>query len=188
MQTEAAVNKNIKFTYADYVLYPSNGKKLQLVGGEFFMTPAPKTYHQDVSRNLEFILQNFVVKYNLGKIYYAPTDVFLSDEDVVQPDILFISKQRRHIIKKAYIKGAPDLVVEILSETTKKLDLHVKRTLYAKYGVKEYWIVDPDKKKVEILHLGKRGYERGEIYKRGETLTSSVLTGLRISVSDIFRA
>lgn len=188
MQTTTTVNKNIKFTYADYVLYPSNGKKLQLVGGEFFMTPAPRIYHQDVSGNIFVVLHEFVLARKLGKVYEAPTDVFLSDKDVVQPDILFISKQRKHIITRNYIKGAPDLVVEILSETTKKLDLHVKRTLYAKYGVKEYWIVDPDKKKAEVLHLGKRGYEKGEIYKRGETLTSSVLTGLRISVSDIFKA
>lgn len=188
MQTSATVNKNIKFTYSDYMFYPSNGKQLQLVEGEFYMTPAPKTYHQDVSRNLEFLLQDFVAKYNLGKIYYAPTDVFLSDKDVVQPDILFISKQRRQIIKKAYIKGAPDLVVEILSETTQKLDLQVKHTLYAKYGVKEYWIVDPDKKKVEVLRLRKKGYGKGEIYKSGQILTSHVLTGLQIIVSDIFKA
>lgn len=184
---QPGVNKSIKFTYEDYCLYPTNGKQLQLIEGEFFMSPAPKTYHQKVSGNIEFILRRYVYKHNLGEIYDAPTDVRLSSEDVVQPDILFISKSRLHIITKNYIKDAPDLVVEILSDKTKKIDLKLKRALYAKHGVKEYWIVDPDRETADVLDLGEKGYTEIKKYKAGQTLISSVLKGLKIKVEEIFK-
>lgn len=183
----ATVNKAIKFTYADYLVYPSNGNQLQLIEGEFYMTPAPNIFHQDIAGNLYAPLRQFVLEHHLGKVYEAPTDVVLSDTNTVQPDILFIRKQRVHVLRKNYVKGAPDLVVEILSERTKKMDMSAKRKLYAKYGVIEYWIVDPDKKTVEVLSLGSKGYQSSGIYRIGQTLTSSVLPGLKISVADVFK-
>lgn len=180
-------NKNIKLTYADYLLYPANGKQLQLIEGEFIMSPAPKTYHQAISRNLLVILHSYVTQYKLGEVYDAPTDVVFSDADVTQPDILFVSKERLKIITKDNIKGAPDLVIEILSEKTRKLDVEVKRRLYARHGVKEYWIVDPDKKTVDVLTLSRSGYIRYGLYKKGHTLASPILPGLNIKVLEIFK-
>lgn len=183
----AQLHKDIKFTYADYLLYPTNGNQCQLIEGEFYMTPAPKTYHQDISRNLEFILHSHVAKHDLGKIYDAPTDVVFSDANAVQPDIFFISKKRIHIIKENCIKGAPDLIVEILSPKSKTLDLKLKRVLYAKHGVKEYWIVDPGAKKVDVLVLLEKGYTVSATYKTGQILVSKLFPGLKLRVSDVFK-
>jgi len=181
------INKNIKFTYSDYLIYPTNGKQLQLIAGDFFMTPAPIIFHQDVSRNLETIIYKFVAENNLGKVYYAPTDVVLSTEDVIQPDILFVAKDRLNIIKEKNIKGAPDLIVEILSAKTKKMDSVIKRKLYAKYKVKEYWLVDLDKKQVEVLLLADNKYKSEGIYQKGQIIKSQVIQGLKVKVNDIFK-
>lgn len=186
MQTQT-INKNIKFTYSDYLIYPSNGKQLQLIEGDFFMTPAPIIFHQDISINLEAIIYEFVAENNLGKVYDAPTDVVLSEEDVVQPDILFIAKDRLNIIKEKNIKGAPDLIVEILSFKTKKMDTVIKRKLYAKHGVKEYWIIDPDKKQIEVLLLAGDKYKSERIYKKGQVLKSKIIAGLKVKVEEVFK-
>lgn len=185
--TTAAISEKIKFTYSDYLIYPTNGKQLQLIEGDFFMTPAPNIVHQDILGNLGFILKVHITQHNLGKVYFAPTDVYLSDYDVVQPDILFIRKERLHILTKNYVKGAPDIVIEILSGKTKKIDLTAKRTLYAKYGVPEYWLVDPDKKQVEVLTLSQSGYETAGLYSKGAIIRSKIIPGLKIKTSEIFR-
>lgn len=183
----ARPNTSIKFTYKDYKNLPeSETKRYELLGGELIMVPSPTTYHQAISRNLEYILLEFVQKHNLGFIYNAPCDVVLSDEDVVQPDIFFISKERSHIITEENISGAPDLVIEILSPATADRDRTYKRTLYARYGVQEYWIVDPDKKEVEVMTLRERGFETVAIYKKEDVLKSKLLKGLSISLSEVF--
>jgi Uma2 family endonuclease len=97
-----------------------------------------------------------------------------------------VSQARRHIIHEEEIRGAPDLVVEILSPATAEKDRIFKRRLYAKYGVQEYWIVDPKEKTIEVLTLGKQGYERAGLYRRDETLTSKLLPGLQISLTEVF--
>jgi Uma2 family endonuclease len=97
-----------------------------------------------------------------------------------------VSQARRHIIHEEEIRGAPDLVVEILSPATAEKDRIFKSRLYAKYGVQEYWIVDPKEKTIEVLTLGKQGYERAGLYRRDETLTSKLLPGLQISLTEVF--
>lgn len=183
------VNTNIKFTYRDYKSLPeSENRRYELIDGELTMVPAPAPYHQRVSGNLEYILREFVQNYNLGFVYHAPCDVVLSGKDVVQPDIFFISKGRSQIITKQDIKGAPDLIIEITSPFTAERDRTYKRTLYARSGVKEYWIVDVDKKEVEIMALGKRGFETLDTYKKGEEkVKSPLLQGLMIKLEEIFK-
>ncbi len=144
----------IKFTYQDYLLLPED-KRYELIEGELLTVPSPDVEHQELSRDLEHILWEFVKQNNLGSIFNAPLDVVLSEEDVVQPDILFVSKERAHIIKEKNIQGAPDLVIEILSPATSERERTLKRKLYAKYGVKEYWIVDPEEKSIEVMALTK---------------------------------
>lgn len=184
-----APNTNIKFTYRDYKsLPPSETKIYMLLDGEIIMVPAPIPYHQRVSGNVEHILREFVQSRNLGLVYHAPCDVVLSEKDVVQPDILFILKERSQIITREEIKGAPDLIIEITSPSTAEYDRTYKRTLYARSGVKEYWIVDVDKKEVEIMALGKRGFETLDIYKKGEEkVKSPLLQGLTIKLEEIFK-
>lgn len=177
----------IKFTYEDYKNLPeSETKRYELIEGELIMVPSPTFAHQDISANLAFALAKFVREHKLGKVLNAPLDVVLDDENVVQPDIIFISQTRSHIIHKEAIKGAPDLVIEILSPSTGERDRTVKKKLYARAGVMEYWLVDPESKTIEVLKLGEAGFERVALYKEDEILTSLVLSGLHITLSEIF--
>jgi len=181
-----SVNTKIKFTYKDYKSLPeSETKRYELVEGELIMIPSPNEYHQRISGSLEFILWEFVQKRNLGRIYNAPLDVHLGG-NVVQPDILFVFKERSYVITEEEIKGAPDLVIEILSPATAERDRTYKKVLYARYGVREYWIVDPEKKIIEVLTLKKEDYESFNIYKKIDTLNSSLLPGLNIKLSEVF--
>ena len=177
----------IKFSYEDYRNLPESETNIyELIHGEFVMIPSPITYHQEISRNIEYFLWDFVRKNNMGYVYLAPFDVVFSKENVVQPDILYISKERSKIITENNIQGAPDLIIEILSKSTAERDKTLKKTLYAKYGVKEYWMVDPKTKTVEVLRLQKTGYTMDRIYKKNETLTTSLLEDLRIDLKEVF--
>ncbi len=177
----------IKFTYEDYKNLPeSETKRYELIEGELLMIPSPTFEHQDVSANLAFALAKFVREHKLGKVLNAPLDVVLDDENVVQPDIIFISKARSHIIHKEAIKGAPDLVVEILSPSTSERDRTMKKKLYARARVTEYWLVDPESKTIEILKLGETGFERVALYNKDETLTSPMLPRLQIPLTEVF--
>ena len=131
------------YTYEDYRNLPE-GAPYQLIEGELILTPSPMPYHQEISRELGFRLLTFVKKNDLGHVFYAPLDVYFSERDVYQPDILFIEKDRRKIIGKTKIEGSPDIVMEILSPSTAYYDLRKKFRVYAKQGVREYWIVDPN--------------------------------------------
>lgn len=179
----------IKFTYEDYKsLGESERERYELLEGELVMVPSPTPYHQDISRELLRRLDEHVRAQKLGKVYAAPLDVVLSEQIVVQPDLLFISQEQKGIIAEDEIRGAPDLVVEILSPYTAGRDRTLKKKLYARHGVKEYWLVDPEEKTIEVLALGQRGYERVALYKdkgRG-TLESPLLPGLKIPLGGIF--
>jgi len=180
------LNTKIKFTYKDYKSLPeSETKRYELMEGELIMVPSPSFEHQRISRNLEFILHSFVQEKNLGTIVDAPLDVHLG-EDVVQPDILFISKERSPIITEEEIRGAPDLVIEILSPATAERDETYKKTLYARHEVKEYWIVDPEEKTIKVMTLGKAGFESSGTYGKSDILKSSIFSGLAITLSEVF--
>ena len=148
----------IKFKYEDYLHLPEDGKRYQIIGGELYVVPAPVPHHQKISRNIEFLLYSLVKERGLGEVFNAPCDVVLSEEDVVQPDIFFISKEREHIIGEKNIQGAPDLIIEILSPRTVEIDSKLKVKLYERYGVKEFWLVEPGRKEVEVLVLAQQGY------------------------------
>lgn len=181
------VNTNIKFTYADYRSIPeSETRRYELLEGALVMVPSPGERHQSISGNLEFILQGFVRVSGLGRVYHAPFDVVLSNEEVVQPDILFVSKERSHIITPENIQGAPDLVIEIISPATAERDRSYKRTIYARHGIREYWLVDPENEAVEVLGLGEKGFNPVGTYKGKETLKSPLLPELAIDLSEVF--
>lgn len=175
----------VKFTYQDYEQLPQD-KRYELMEGEFYMVPSPAWSHQIVLKKLFRILDDYITSCKLGEICFAPLDVVLSGEDVVQPDILFISKERSHIITEKNIQGAPDLIIEILSPATAERDKGLKRKLYAKYGVKEYWIADPENKRVEVMTLGERGFETMQVYQAGGSLSSTLLKELSLNLEEIF--
>ena len=179
------ISTAIKHTYADY-LETSDDERYELLHGELVMAPASLTDHQDILGGLYSEMRTFVKEHNLGNVLLAPTDVVLSDTDVVQPDILFVSQARRHIRTRENIQGAPDLVVEILSPTTAERDRSVKSALYAQHGVQEYWIVDPDARTITVFLLNEGEFEEVDTYSAGETLTSPMLAGFSIALDEIF--
>ena len=180
------ISTAMKHTYADY-LETSDDERYELLHGELVMAPAPREIHQYVLINLIIAIGASVKKHNLGEVYSAPTDVVLSDLNVVQPDLLFISNERAHSITPDNIQGAPDLVVEILSPATAERDRNVKFELYAEHGVHEYWIVDPDARTITVFLLDEGAFEEVDTYSEGETLTSPMLTGFTFKLEGKFR-
>ena len=181
-----SVKPTTGLTYEDYARTPDD-ERWELLDGELVMVPSPNMPHQATQVKLGSRLNNFVEQGGLGHVFFAPTDVVLSYNNVVQPDLLFVSREREHIITRANIQGAPDLAVEIRSPSTAERDLTVKRRLYAEHGVKEYWLVDPDAMTVTVLLLGESDFEEVNTYSQGQTLTSSTLEGFRASLDEIFR-
>jgi len=179
------VKAKIKFTYQDYLCLPED-KRYEIIEGELTMVPSPSWSHQTISMKIFQALANYVATRNIGEVRYAPVDVILSEEDVLQPDILYIAKPRSGIIKEKGVYGAPDLIVEILSTASRERDRGIKRKIYAKYGVKEYWIVDPEARTIEVTSLGERGLETVQVYPEGSTLVSPLLKGFSLNIKNIF--
>ncbi|CAG0940610.1 hypothetical protein BROC_01100 [Candidatus Brocadiaceae bacterium] len=174
-----------KYTYEDYLKNPDD-KRYELIDGELLMTPSPVPRHQLISVELLFKLSGFVAENNLGKVLHAPCDVYLDNENVVQPDILFISKDRLNIIGDKNIQGAPNLVIEIISENSVYRDMVQKKRLYARFGVKEYWIVIPEEEEIEVYTLKDNTYQLYQTYGKADTLESPALKGLKIVLKEIF--
>ena len=181
----ATQRRVVKFTYEDYKHTPED-KRYELLDGELIMVPAPRIAHQRSSREIEIPLATFVTERDLGEVFDAPCDVVLSETDVVQPDILFVSKERSYIITEDNIRGAPDLVIEVLSPSTAQRDRTLKRTLYALHGVPEYWQADSDAKSVMVLTLVNGEYKVAGIYGEGQTLVSPSLPGFALEIDRIF--
>jgi len=176
---------SVRFTYQDYLLLPED-KRYEILDGELYVVAAPNTRHQRVSRNLELALFQHVRDKNLGEVLDAPYDVILSEENVVQPDILFVRSERAGVIGEMNLQGAPDLVIEILSEGSRGKDLEVKRKIYARYGVQEYWVVDPEGATVEVLVWSEAGYVTAAVYEKSHRLSSPLLPELDLPLSEVF--
>lgn len=173
-------------TYDDYRALPVDGKRYEIIGGELFMTASPNTIHERVSKKLLIILDQYVEKHDLGEVFVAPYDVVLSMTDVVQPDLFFIGKERSEIITKMNVVAAPDLVVEVLSESTAVIDRNRKKALYENYGVKEYWIVDPDENRIQQYVLLDNSFALNAKLDESGKLDSNVVEKFELKLSDIF--
>lgn len=174
----------VKLTYEDYANIPGD-ERYELIDGELILVSSPNEMHQRVSKRLLWLFRD-VEESGLGWVYDAPFDVILSDTDVVQPDLMFISKERADIITPANVQGAPNLVVEVLSPSTAQRDWTQKRDLYAKYGVRELWLVAPDARLVWVMALTDGEYAIAGVYKEGQTLISPTLAGLTIDLGYVF--
>ena len=179
-----AVKPKPKLTYEDYASLPDD-ERCELIDGELMPMPSPKKIHQRLILDLSWILRR-LEEMGLGELFIAPFDVILSATNVVQPDLVFVSSARAHIITEDNIRGAPDLVVEILSPSTAGYDRTTKRNLYARHGVGEYWLIDPYAKTATVLILGANGYDTHAVYGEGDTLTSPTLPGFALNLSDLF--
>ena len=176
-----------KLTVQDYFdLDAPEGERYELINGVLIMVGSPNFAHQRSSVKLVVRMETFADERDLGWVVSAPFDVLLSDTDVVQPDILFVSKERAEIITPANARGAPDLVVEILSPSTSSRDWREKFDLYAKHGVKEYWIIDPINRIIWLMLLRRGVLETAGEYGEGDTVSSTALAGFSVKVDDLF--
>lgn len=178
----------LKLTYEDYLALPQDGKRHEIIDGEHYVTPSPTSRHQSALGNLHLAIGNYLREHPLGKLFLAPLDVILSNFDVVEPDLLFISNAKLEILTGGYVHGAPDLVVEILSPSTLRHDAITKRRLYGKFGVFEYWLVDPEREQVEVYRLTGGSLEKvlELTLERGETLSTPLLPGFSLPLDEIF--
>jgi Uma2 family endonuclease len=175
-----------KFTYEDLKLIPPDRNRYEIVDGELFVSPAPRTLHQIIVVNLLTTLNLYVRQHRLGRVFVAPYDVVLAPGTVLEPDVLFVSTSRLHNIGGDNLSGPPDLAVEVISESTKRLDREVKLKQYALYGVSECWLVDPEGESVEVFRLKEEGYELAEHLGFGDTLTSPLFPGLKLAVASLW--
>ena len=176
----------VKLTYEDYRATPAD-TRYELLDGELIMVAAPNLEHQRVSAEIYAQLRQFIKGRALGTLLYAPCDVVLSDTDVVQPDLLFVSRKREHLLTGGEnVQGAPDLVIEILSPGTAHQDRGEKRALYGKHGVTEYWLVDPMAETVSVHRQRAGVLVLGHTFGREQTLRSALLAGLELRLDDVF--
>ena len=176
--------KGVK-TYADYAAL-DEGAPYQLIDGDLIMSPSPSRAHQTVLLNLALRIQRFVIEQQRGDVFVAPFDVKLSDTEVYQPDLIFVSAEREAIITEQHVDGAPDLVVEVLSPATGYYDLTHKRQVYETFGVQEYWIVDPIEQTMMILALEEGAYKAVAEARETGRVASRVLEGFTADLETLF--
>lgn len=174
-----------KLTYADYLRFPDDGLRHEIIGGEHYVTPSPATRHQRISRNLLYLIQGYLETHPIGEVFCAPFDVLLSEWDIVVPDLIYLSNERAHFLTAKNLQGPPDVVVEILSPSTRLRDQKLKRTLYKKVGAKEYWLVDPKRNVVEVYGRGPEEFQNPIRYGRVDILTTPILPGLELSLDRV---
>ena len=174
-----------RLTYQDYADLEGD-ERYELLDGELILVGSPNEDHQIASIELGTQMHSFVKEHDLGRIFFAPYDVVLTDTDVVQPDILFVSKDRYHIRTPANIQGAPDLVVEVLSPSSSRRDWGYKRELYARHGIREYWVIDPTNRIVSVMTLQDGVLEIDQTLTEDNTARSSVLEGFDVNLAEIF--
>jgi Uma2 family endonuclease len=177
---------NAPFTARDYRLMEDDGCRYEVIQGELLMAPAPNRFHQGISRNLCQFLYSYLRKKKIGKAYDAPFDVYLDDFNVVQPDVVFVAAGSACKLIPEGAEGAPDLLVEILSPSTSKRDLRDKRALYAEKGVKEFWVVSPETRQVQVYFLEKQVERPSLVLEEIDTLRSDMFPGLEIPVGELF--
>lgn len=179
----------VKLTYEDYVQFPEDGKRHELIDGEHYVTPTPVRKHQAVAGNLFGLIWSYLQQRPIGRVFPAPFDVIFSDYDVVEPDLLYISNERaQHIETSPWVRGAPDLVVEIGSPSTRKRDETTKRRLYERFGVLEYWVVDPEIDTIKVFRRANDRYQRVAelLLENNDVLTTPLLPGVELRLVKIF--
>ena len=178
--------EKIVLTYEDYVLLPNDRHRYEILEGELSVTPAPSTKHQTASGNLFVLLAKHIKDQDLGKLFHAPIDLVLAPTTVLQPDLLFVSKARQHIITDKAVEGAPDLVIEILSPATSRTDRVTKAQIYARHSVPAYWIADPDSETIEIYLLNVDSYKLAATLQGEIPSSAPPFSELRIETKSIF--
>ncbi len=180
--------KALPITRHDYEEMPPGPPYYQVIEGDLVMSPSPNIFHQAIAGRIYALLLQFLEKRPLGEVFIAPLDVFLSEINVYQPDVIFISNQRRSILTERGLEGAPDLAVEVLSPSTARFDKGSKRKVYARTGVKELWLVDAEARLIHVYQLTKDAETPAATYGEKAVFTSPLLPGLRLRAASIFKS
>jgi Uma2 family endonuclease len=181
-----AERAKVRFLADDIWDMPEDGNQYEVIDGELYVTPSPAWAHQRVLSRLHIRVGSWVYEHDLGEIVEAPTGVVLDAETGVQPDLLYISRERLGIISQRGVEGAPDLVVEVLSPSTSSRDRGVKMRRYAAAGIPHYWLVDLNARAIEPFRLGQAGYEPTGGYGPGTVFEPELFPGLKIAIDDLF--
>jgi Uma2 family endonuclease len=176
----------IVLTYEDYCALPDDGKRYEIIEGELYVTPSPSRTHQEFAGNLLVVLKPFVSAHRLGVVYIAPFDVILEEISVVVPDLLFVVQDRVGIVTERGVRGAPDLIVEILSPGTARRDRVEKAKLYARHGVGHYWLADSGARILEVYELTEGQYRRSAGLADDDSFSPSLFPGLSIPLSSLW--
>jgi Uma2 family endonuclease len=180
----ATEERTTGLTYEDLKRFPDDNLRREIIDGELVVTAAPARRHQNAVTELLVALALHAKEHG-GEAHPAPRDVFFSEKSVVEPDVVFTRAEHLERSEEAFIRGAPDIVVEVSSPSTRRLELHRKRALYERYGVPEYWYVDLESDRLEVYTLEGGRYGHPRMLGRGDSLTSPVVPGLSISVDDV---
>lgn len=176
-----------KWTYEDYLLLPDeHGERYEIIEGELFVNPAPFLRHQLIVGNFHLIFGPYVRKHRCGELYVAPVDVVLSEIDVVQPDLLYITNEHAAVMTEKNVQGTPDFVIEVLSQETGRRDEVLKLKRYEQFGVTEYWIADPKRNRIRVYLRSSGRLGLALDAGIGDTLASSFFPGLTIPVQEVF--
>jgi len=173
-------------TERDYYNLPE-GSKYQLIEGDLYMAPAPNLHHQTILGNLAFTLRSYLEHNPIGVLFQAPTDVFLSRESIWQPDLFIVLNARRQILTLRRCEGAPDFIAEIPSPSNQDLDLYTKKAVYARAGVTEYWILDPESKEILIHRFEENANNPVTRLRPPERPFSPLFPGLAVDLGEVFK-
>ena len=190
MRTPAA-RPDTRLTYDDFVLFPDDGKRHEIIDGEHYVTPTPNVRHQRLVGRLFFEIASYLKAHaGAGEVFAAPLDVVLSFYDIVEPDLLFVASDQSAILTDKNVHGPPALVVEVLSKSTRKRDAQTKRRLFERTGVREYWLVDPELDTVQVFRpspSGKLTRVAELTAEDDQTLTTPLLPGCEVGLRELFR-
>ena len=173
------------YTYKDYSKLPE-GAPYQLIKGRLVMTPSPTIYHQKIIGRIHLVLAQYVYANQLGEVILSPVDVYFSETETYQPDIIFVSANQLSIIGEERVSGAPDLIIEVLSPSTAYYDLRHKMNIYEEFGVIEYWIVDPMDQTLDIFQRNDGVFHLRKKYTQSEVIDSPLIHGLTMNLGDVF--
>jgi len=180
----------VRLTYDDFVLFPDDGKRHELIDGEHYVTPSPNTRHQKIVGTLYGLIWTWLQAHPIGQLFLAPFDVVLSAFDVVEPDLLYLSNERAaQVLTPLHVRGVPELVIEIASKGTRKRDEILKRHLYQGAGVSEYWVVDSE---IDVVRIYRREHERFArpvelCCESDDVLTTPLLPGLELPLRRVLK-
>lgn len=175
-----------KLTWDDIKDWPESHSRTEIVDGELIVSPVPSLRHHDICAELGAIIRPFVKQHGLGRFFTHPVHVIFDEHVHYEPDLCFVAKDRLDLLQEAFIDGPPDLIVEVISESNRTHDTVVKFRDYERYGVREYWIVDPREEHIRVYFLDGGKYASLGVFGRGDKVQSRVLAGLDLDPVGIF--